>query len=249
MKKQLMLMCLCAVSIAASAAVVNFEEFVLDSNSYYPTLTSGETGFSSQDVSFPYFGNVSWNSWDGFVCSNVTDNTTPSYSNQYSAITGKGVDNSENYVVVYPGYSTGYITVPTNSIIQGAYFTNTTYAALDMQNGSMFSKKFGAGDFFKLIITGWNADNEITGSVVVDLASGTNILAHWLWADLSGLGLVKKLEFSFESSDTSVYDGVTYINTPTYFAMDNLTYVIPEPATLLILGAGIAAVIRRRNHA
>jgi len=244
MKKQAMMWCVCLVSAAASAAVVDFEEFVLTSNSYYPTVTSGETGFSSQGVSFPY-AVTPWQTWDGFVYSNVTDNTTPGYTNQYSAITGKGVNNSNNYVVAYPGYSTGYIAVPTNSIVHGAYFTNTTYAALDMQNGSMFSKKFEDGDFFKLIITGRNAANQSTGSVVVDLANGTNILTQWLWVDLSGLGLVSKLEFGFDSSDVGAWG----INTPTYFAMDNLTYIIPEPATALMLAVGAAALLRKRNCA
>lgn len=252
MKKQLMMVCVCLVSMAASAAVVvDFEEISLSSESYFPTMTSGSSGVVSNGVYLPYLV-TDWGygfmSWDGFVVSNMTDTTTPGFGNQYSAITGGGVNGSDNYVVAYPGYSTYYITLPTNSIVQGAYFTNTTYAALDMQNGSAFSKQFEDGDFFKVIVKGLDSSNQSTGTIEVSLANGTNILNQWLWVDLSGLGLVSKLQFSFASSDVGAWG----INTPTYFAMDNLTYesvVLPEPATLLMLGAGFAAMLRKRNRA
>ena len=51
--------------------------------------------------------------------------------------------------------------------------------------------------------------------------------------DLSSLGDVTGLEFNVASSDVGDFG----INTPTYFAMDDLT-VIPEPMSILLLGLG-----------
>ena len=68
------------------------------------------------------------------------------------------------------------------------------------------------------------------------------VLDQWTFQDLASLGLVKELLFSFESSDVSVFDGVEYINTPAYFAIDNMT-IIPEPGTALLLGLGLVWMV------
>ncbi|HEB89007.1 MAG TPA: DUF4465 domain-containing protein, partial [Deltaproteobacteria bacterium] len=71
-------------------------------------------------------------------------------------------------------------------------------------------------------------------------------LDQWVFQDLSSLGLVKELGFSFESSDVGSFG----INTPQYFAIDNLT-TIPEPGTALLFGLGlfwIASTGRREER-
>jgi hypothetical protein len=60
------------------------------------------------------------------------------------------------------------------------------------------------------------------------------IINAWTWVDLTGLGAVYGLEFSLSSSDNSDYG----MNTPAYFAMDNLE-TVPVPGTFLILASGI----------
>ncbi|MBM4092135.1 MAG: DUF4465 domain-containing protein, partial [Planctomycetes bacterium] len=143
----------------------------------------------------------------------------------------------------------------------GAYFTNTTYAALSMRDGDSFSKKFGGElgsdpDWFLLKISGLNAGGGVTGTVdfyLADYRFADNrqdfIVDTWTWVDLSSLGEVSSLKFDLSSSDTGDWG----MNTPAFFAMDDLVSA-PEPSTLALSCAGIAAaaaawIVRRRRRA
>jgi hypothetical protein len=197
--------------------------------------------------------------------SNTTDTTTSGFTNQYSANTGGGFDGSANYGVGYVSldFDSGtYDPIPIDlqfpglSNVSGAYFTNNTYAALSMLNGDFVAKKFGGDsgddpDFFTLIIRGIN-NGSITGSVEFDLAdyrftdnSQDYIVDEWTFVDLSSLGAVAGLQFSIDSSDAGAFG----INTPGYFAMDNLSYeAVPIPGALWLLGSGLVGLmaVRRR---
>jgi len=64
--------------------------------------------------------------------------------------------------------------------------------------------------------------------------------------DLTALGSnVAKLAFTVSSSDSSAFG----VNTPTYFAVDNVV-VAPEPTAGLLSGVGLAllAATRRRKR-
>ena len=105
-----------------------------------------------------------------------------------------------------------------------------------MKNGENYTKKFEQGDWFKLTITGLNADGETTGTVdfyLADLRSENEsehyILNEWKWCDLSSLGEVKRLEFTMSSTDNDPQWGM---NTPAYFCMDNLGVTAPVPTAV-----------------
>jgi hypothetical protein len=70
------------------------------------------------------------------------------------------------------------------------------------------------------------------------------IVSDWTYVDFSVLGVADEIRFDFASSDSGMFG----INTPQYFAMDNLT-AVPEPSTLLLgsLGCVAACSYRRRN--
>jgi len=166
------------------------------------------------------------------------DTTTPGFVNQYSAIAGSGAFGSRTYGVAFTGGQVGAqadvsrITFAAPVSLKGAYFTNTTYAALSMRDGDSFAKKFGGPsgndpDYFILTITGRDSQNAVTGSVEFALADYRfadpaldYIVSNWTFVDLSSLGEVAALEFSLDSSDQSF----GFLNTPSYFAMDNLTF-------------------------
>jgi hypothetical protein len=192
-------------------------------------------GFASGDASFnTYF---SWDDtygpyWEGFAYSHMTDTTTAGYENQYSAITGQGVDGSANYAVGYVGYM-GYtpeITLDTPAAVSGVYVTNTTYAYLSIRDGDSFTDPFGGPggeeeDYFKLTIEGFDDSDASTGTVEFYLAdyrfadnSQDYIVDQWTWVDLSTLGTVARLQFTLESSDSDPTYGM---NTPAYFAIDD----------------------------
>jgi hypothetical protein len=119
-------------------------------------------------------------------------------------------------------------------IVSGLYVTNNNYTYYSMLNGDLYSKKFGGTngndpDFLLLTITGKDSDGNVTGAVEFYLAdfrfeenSRDYIASTWWFVDLTSLGAVKSLEFSLRSSDNGVFG----MNTPAYFAIDN---IILEP--------------------
>lgn len=217
---------------SAGAEIVTFEDLSLEPGSYYNG--SDEAGeFESTGVVFNNFFDNSYGPyWEGFSYSNTTDTTTPDFTNQYSAITGTGADSSSIYSVAYLGF---YGVVPTITFseevnLADAYITNTSYAYYAMLNGNAPAKKFGGGsgddpDWYLVTFTGKDASDTVTGEIefyLADFRSTDNsedyIIDVWTAVDLSGLGQVKTVEFSVSSSDTGDFG----INTPTYFAIDNI---------------------------
>ncbi len=198
--------------------------------------------------------------WQGWAYSQTTDTTTPGFGNQHSAIAGGGAEGSATYGVAFTGGAASgqgdvsRIAFASPVSLVGAYFTNTTYAALSMRDGDGFAKQFGGPsgddpDFFTLLVTGRDAQGQATGSVAFDLAdyrSADNgldyIVWDWTWVDLSALGSVAALEFELSSSDVGQFG----LNTPSYFALDGLVFV-PEPASAGLVGLGLAALARRRR--
>lgn len=212
------------------AGVSRFDETPLENESYWGGAGSGETGFESGDFHFPH--NASKYSWDGFAYSNTTDVKTAGYLNQFSAATGRGVDGSANYGLAF---DMGWVRASLKDgedprVISGLYATNTTYAYLSMKEGDSFAKKFGGEDgtdpdWFSMDIRGVNAEGGKTDPVrfyLADFQSDDSekdyILNSWKWVDLSSLGKVTALEFKLNSSDVGSYG----MNTPAYFALDNL---------------------------
>lgn len=206
-------------------------------------------------------GDLWYTSWTGWAYSNTTDDQTPGFGNQYSAYPGAGAAGSQNYAVYYGDFDTPTVTVSgiPSGTLQGAYFTNTTYAALAMLDGDAFAAPFGEDDWFKLTVNGLDDNDQQTGTVDFFLADYTaadeslwHVVDDWTWVDLSSLGNASRLQFELDSSDWTMMNGFpVFMNTPAYFAMDNLTLgVIPEPSTLLLLlcgGAAGAAVFGRRR--
>jgi hypothetical protein len=237
--------------------LVNFEELDLSPNSYW-NGADGRGGFSSRGVSFNNSYNTDWGSWSGWAYSNVQDSTTHGWTNQYAAFPGTGYDSSSNYAVGYVGdpYYGGVIpsiTLPDGWRVQSARFTNTTYAALSMRYGDAFAKKFGGDDgtkpdYFKLIVTGKDATGQPVGTVEFYLAdyrfennADDYIVGTWQYCDLSALSKARILEFTLESSDVGDWG----MNTPAYFAMDNLT-LVPEPSSALLLAIGLGTIVLGR---
>jgi len=198
--------------------------------------TNGQEIFSSGLFDFENSYDTTYSSWSGWAYSNVTDNTTAGWGNQFGNITGSGESSSQ--FGVFNQSFTGYDRVRVNNNNQpvnlsGAYFTNTTYAYLSMLNGDFFATQFGdtsntAGgeDWFLLTIYGINDTLGHTPDSInfyladFRFADSTQdyIIDQWTWVDLSSLGTVYGIEFTLSSSDVGQYG----MNTPAYFAMDNL---------------------------
>ena len=224
-----------------------------------PFSTTVRVGsFSSGNLDFVNRYNLDWSSWDGFAYSNTTDTTTPGFANQHSAYTGSGYGlGDDNYGVAF-GYDDSldpsdasqlqlfpYIELPAGASIGSAYITNTTYAAISMRDGDAFAKKFGGTsgndeDWFMLSAYGTDASGTpLLGSVDFYLAdyrfvdNGQDyIVDAWTLLDLSPLAGAKRVYFNSTSSDVGEFG----MNTPGYFAIDNIEFAtVPEPGTLALL--------------
>jgi hypothetical protein len=239
-----------------AASVSTFDDLPLGPDSVFdPGVTTQFTsgGAIYQHVFDDFGGGCCAGGW---TYSNQTDVTTPGFLNAGSAITGGGVDGSANYGVAYLGDGRTRVSFATPSLLSGAYFTNTTYTYLAIKEGNdgagfvkgPFSDTgFNGGpDFLRLTIFGRDASDVITGSVEFLLADGDGVVADWTWIDLGSLGLVSGLSFAMSSSDTGPFG----MNTPAYFALDNLTFTpVPLPAGIWLLGGalGVLGGLRRRT--
>lgn len=241
------------VSEGAAPASVRFEDvgFTLEDESFW-NGSNGAGEIVSDGVHFNNDFNPSFGSWSGFAVSNSTDVTTPGFGNQYSAYTGAGALGSSTYAVSFTaGISpTASLTAENADLgFKSMMVTNTTYAALSMLNGDAFAKKFGGTDgtdpdFFRLTISGNASDGSSVGEVEVYLADYRSadpaddfILDEWQEVDLTSLAGASSLSFALDSSDVGVFG----MNTPAFFALDNI--ILNDPvATTAVVGRNDADI-------
>jgi len=221
-------------NLSAQIDSVDFESQSLTPESF-DNGSSGSGNFYFGPISFSNYYDDAWGSWNGFSISNLTDNTTGGFGNQYSSYTGGG-KNSSNYSIFYPS---GTIEAFSNALIDSFYITNTTYAGISMRDGDAFSKQFGSPngadgnpdgtngeDFFRVWVIAQNYFTSTFDSTLIYLADYRNpdnsqdfIAEDWIKVDVSSM-YARTINFRFESSDMGTWG----INTPTYFALDNLYF-------------------------
>ena len=261
-------------TLKAQFTTVDFEDLTLPAVDTFYNGADGAQQFTSNNVvfgnSFEDFG--TYTVWNGFAYSNMTDNTTAGFGNQYSSFAGIGADNSDNYAIYTPG-DTLYL--PSSSNFGNVSIVNTTYAGISMRDGDQFGKQFGSPngadgqpdgtngeDFFYVTIYGWDDNNALVDSTEIYLAdfqsSDANdhyILNEWTQFNLSSLDGSSYFTFGFTSSDVGQWG----INTPLYFALDNLEYeesnanltvnnidfsVYPNPASEQLTIESISGVLK-----
>lgn len=233
-----------AQTITAQTTTLTFEGLPLSTNSFYkdtndvPFQTSTAV-FQHEWVtgSFPY-----WSA--GFSYTNVYDSITAGFTNLYGVIARKGADYSSVFVV---GQNNAIVRTKNKyTVVNGFYYTNTTYAYKSIENGDQFSRKFGdttgtgSGttiaqgdypDYFKLVVFGYKNGTKKTDSVEIFLAdfrfSATQdyIVNNWRFANTKSLGSVDSLQFVLRSSDYGDFG----MNTPAFYALDNFETSVENP--------------------
>ena len=223
------------LTVAGRGLVADFENLPLERESYW-NGSDGKGQFVSGGFRFEngYYENAYGSYSYGFAYSNMTASTFATYAeDRYNSCVGGGVDGSENFAVysMVKGYKKGVqvFGVAEGDSVTGFYVTNTASAYKAMSEGSDLARKFAAGDWFKLTVTGIDCNGQETGTVEYYLADFRDpqqsyIISDWRWVDLSTLGRVKRLEFSLSSTD----NGKWSMNTPAYFCVDNLGGEKPE---------------------
>lgn len=205
------------------STVVDFENVKLNSDSIW-NGSDGSGSFTTKVATFNNNYNSAWFSWSGFACSAKKNTTTVGFGNQYSVSAGSGAVNSKQFALAYDKATLLCDSnLYGNLSIKNIMLTNSTYTFLDMKNGSAYSKKFVAGDWYKVIITGYLSSVK-TSSVdyyLADFRAGKTFLSNtWNKVDVSPLGKVDKVTFSFDSSD----QGAWGMNTPAYVCIDNIEF-------------------------
>lgn len=203
--------------------ISDFEDLELEEQTYW----NGSDGSGLFTYGNKIFNNTfypDWNTWSGFAYSNVINYLHYNEPAKYAAFSGNDTNKKENYAVAHQ-FEKIVIDFEKDEEPRLVQLTNATYTALAIKYGYAYAKKFGGRDgsdpdWFKLTITGIGATNEITGTVDFFLAdfrfeddNEDYIVNKWEYVNLTGLGIVKKLEFELSSSDAG---------TPLYFCLDNL---------------------------
>ncbi|MCK9611492.1 MAG: DUF4465 domain-containing protein [Bacteroidales bacterium] len=224
--------------VAKTQTISDFETPVLPADTFW-NGSDGSGGFANGNA---WFNNkfTDWGggftSWGGFSYSSMRDTLTQSFTNDLSAISCFGFNNSQQYAVCYvsvfdPLPVIRLTGIAQNDSVSGLYITNSTYGYLTMKNGDFATKKFGGADgtdpdWFTVAIYGYKDGMKKADSVLFYLADFRSadstedyIVKTWEWVDLKILGKVDSLEFNMFSTDTV---GGFGINNPTYFCIDNL---------------------------
>ena len=230
----LLLVLLGLPTLSAQSLTVGFEEFGLPVDSFLSEAPNG--AFSSPPLEFP--NTFDGGFFSGWAISSKTDVTTPGFTNEYSAITGQGADNSLNYAVGFPPFGGKLIIrrasegTAVERQFRDLFVTNTTYAYLSMLEGDQFAKQFGGPsgddpDFFSIVIRAYEGGQLLPDSVeffLADFRFDDNeldyIVSAWTQVNLSNTfdQVVDSLEIDFRSSDVGDFG----INTPKYVAIDNV---------------------------
>ncbi|MCD8481692.1 MAG: DUF4465 domain-containing protein [Verrucomicrobia bacterium] len=256
----------CGMSL--QSGVIGFEDIPVLAGSFLNNASGGvwESGGAEFPNTFTDLGGgVTF--WNGFAISAMTGSViSPAdlagrnfLPYQYQVPSGAAFSGSRFGVGYVSSFGSTAITLPVGlDTPLSMAISNSLYTWAAMTYGDPFSRQFGGEtgmdpDYFILTIQGLDINDVLMGSVEVVLAdfrdpANAFIVADWLTVDLSSLGSgIARLDFEFESSDIGMFG----VNTPTYFAMDDLV-VIPEPAAALTY-AGLVVLsvvlLRRRRRA
>jgi hypothetical protein len=220
------------LGLVTAQTTADFEEIVIPPSTNFLNNAGVSGQFESGNIKLPNYFNFPFQYWEGWAISRETDNQTAGFTNQYSAISGGGAENSTNYSITYC-YSESVIRLTGNAIggmVTGLYLTNSTYSYFSMKNGDAFAKRFGGEsgndpDFLKLTIKAYMTGELKPDSIDFYLAdyrfsnnSQDYIVDNWEFVQLSELGNLDSLKFTLSSSDNGIFG----MNTPAYFCLDNL---------------------------
>lgn len=236
MRKKLFLVLglLCGASILTAQNVVDFEELSLEPESHW-NGSDGSGQFSSAYLKF-YNSFTDWGggafSWDGFAYTNETDESTFSFTNDYSSASGQGVWGSQNYAVSYimGDWMNDYEPIPSKiklnpetmpEEISGMFISLNTYSSLYMADNNFYSS---GSHWLKLHIVAYNTTSWYATNADVMLSDyrfeNSELdykITDWTYVDLTWAEGTDSLLFYIYSSDIGEYG----TNTPTYFCIDN----------------------------
>ncbi len=229
----------CLPTLLTAQVVVDFEDVDLSMPDSFiaSSFESGGVTFSGQIANYGIY--------EGYVASNATVNQDLMISpgalfgeddfelNQYSAFVPENGATSNYGVLVFNNSEAprtafrGTVSAPSGTQFQSINVANTTFAAHSILEGDGFSDPFDDNDEFTLFIRG-RRNGVVTGEVGFTLADGRNVVDEFTEVSLEPLGGADEISFSLSSTSSGGYG----LNTPTFIAIDDLTFAVAEPGLL-----------------
>lgn len=218
---------------AQVVAPATFEDLGLAPDSYWRGDVEDEDydfgSFRSGDFEFPNFYMAEYGTWAWYAYSSVTANNGTTWVDQFQSAPGGGHDSATfgvAYVDAYMGPADILVYGPEEgSVLEGMWVTNGAWTRHCILNGDGMSGPFEKGDYLKVIVTGFDADDVVTGSTEFYLADyrSENEADHyaldtWEWMDLSGAGLLDHFQISMETTKVNDWGPTT----PMYVCIDDV---------------------------
>ena len=138
--------------------------------------------------------------------------------------TSAGNRGSDNFAVVFDAgvYNPATLAMKDGvaRVFESVCVNNTCYTLNILINGNDYAAPMAKNGFFKVVATGYVGD-VVVGTSEYFLARNIYFVSEWMKWDLSKLGAVDKVVFSIAGSPEQYGDWG--INTPAYFAIDDVT--------------------------
>lgn len=229
------------VTVKENLQIVDFEggywSKLIDSKQYNGSLLYGDKAkeYSWTDETTQLSGGLTL-AWDGkygfaeggtaisnYIDSNIEEHATYEYQLAVPETNG-----SQNFAVVY---CDAYIHFPDGQkhIIKSMDISPTTYQlGVSKFGNESASALTESGSYLTLVVSAYEMLPDEQGVLVattvgqpltIDLAKDGQFMETWTKTDFSALGEVYGLKFTMTGSDVSEWGG---INTPAYFAFDNV---------------------------
>ncbi len=213
------------------SSLIDYESWgtLIYSDTQYTWTDSNNTGLSScvnADL-WGYYGYAFWSG--GIAVSNYYKAVASGVdsANQLSVPCGgtgtAGADSSVNFAVVTGDTSLSF-GEGVERVINSMYIANTSYMLSSCVYGDSYVVGgLGATDDVWVTVTGYDKEGNEGNTLTYDLATDGVEVEGWNEWDLSTLGAVNKIEFSFDStvwSDNG--DGYDSSVVPAYVAIDNI---------------------------
>lgn len=193
------------------------------------TTTYTENAYVEGAVKFPVTYNLYESAygtsdfWSGIAISNRTATSFSALTltpDQYNNVTGKAHTGS-NFAVITT-YGETIDLGAEGVVVKSLYYTNSAYTVNSILNGDNYSgAKFSAADWLKCTLNVTKADGT-TANVDIDLAKDGTYVNDWQLLDLSSLGKITTIGFTFTGSRSNDYG----VLTPAYICIDDVTVAL-----------------------
>jgi hypothetical protein len=183
---------------------------------------SGVNAWTSGTYQFATYMDDSWGAvyYYAFTVSNETASTSTGWAEPYRSANG-GAYEGENYAVFYQDWNGNNSVKFDAQVVPGFFINNNAYTVNSMCN--VDGEKFDETNFLTLTMVGI-LKKDTVGTLTFDLAKDGEYVNQWTYVDLSELGTIDEVSFSFSGNKNNSYG----LATPTYFCMDNFGAAKPE---------------------